>query len=199
MADKIYNEARKVLTTYLTDTATDLEKAKFIYDWIIWEVTYDYAATEINSTDVNEAMRYSAYHLEGVFSIEGTIFENQIAVCDGRSKAYLLMCAIEGIPCIRVAGTCYDSKTGKNAGGHAWNKVYLKTSEKDEKGAWYVVDTTWGDGKVRYGFEEVEMYTDDFFLTTDNYHNNNRNLSYTCIEDETPYDIPRAVTEYNGF
>lgn len=199
MAEKIYGEARKVLTTYLTDTATDLEKVKFIYDWIIWEVTYDYAATEINSTDVNEAMRYSAYHLEGVFSIEGTIFENQIAVCDGRSKAYLLMCAIEGIPCIRVAGTCYDSKTGKNAGGHAWNKVYLKTSEKDEKGAWYVVDTTWGDGKVRYGFEEVEMYTDDFFLTTDNYHNNNRNLSYTCIEDETPYDIPRAVTEYNGF
>lgn len=200
MADKIYREARRILTTYLTDTATDLEKTKFIYDWIIWEVTYDYAATEIQTTDVNEAMRYSAYHLEGVFGIEGTIFNKQIAVCDGRSKAYLLMCAIEGIPCIRVSGTCYDSRTGQYAGGHAWNKVYLKTSKNAEKGAWYVVDTTWGDIRTKaFGMGEVETYSDEFFLTTDNYHNNNRNLSYTCKEDETTYDIPKAVTEYNGF
>lgn len=199
MADKIYTEARKVLTTYVKDSSTDLQKAKFIYDWIIYEVTYDYEAAESNMS-VNEALKYSAYYLEGVFSLPNTMFSKQIAVCDGRSKAYLLMCAIEGIPCIRVTGTCY-TQSGQNAGGHAWNKVYLKTKNSQISGSWYVVDTTWGDqrGSSMLGLVENERYTDQFFLTTDTFHNNNKSLSYTCQEDETTFDMPKAVTTYTKF
>ncbi len=131
----LYALARDVLRKICTDDMTDVQKAHAIYDWIMWKVTYDTPATYESS---GEAL--SAYYLEGVFGDGNTkiggIAYSPYAVCDGMSKAYSLMCNIEGIPCVRVIG-----KAGKSlaeAGGHAWNKVYID-------GAWYVVDCTWGD------------------------------------------------------
>ena len=53
--------------------------------------------------------------------------ENQFAVCDGLSKAYVLLCAIEGIDCVKVNGKA-------DGAGHAWNKVYLVDDEYNVNG-----------------------------------------------------------------
>ena len=193
MADKIYTEAREILTEYVTDDMSDLEKAELIYQWIIWTCTYDYSAADMTDLQVNEALKYSAYYLEGVFAIENTIFSNQIAVCDGRSKAYVLMCAIEGIPCIRVTGMCYSRTDNSLLAGHAWNKVYISTAEGQPR-HWYVVDTTWGDRLG--GNSKYELYEDDMFLITDKFHNTQASSSMYCVEDPSVKAVPAADTVY---
>ena len=204
-AEKIYNQAKAVLSTYLTDEATDEEKVRFINDWIVYFVTYDYAVTEIDGLEINESMEYSAFYLEGVFSLIGKTnmnqnvdYRSQIAVCDGRSKAFTLMCSIEGIRSVRVTGMCYyDSAHTKEGGGHAWNKVYIAT-KYNKTPQWYVVDTTWNDmrgGDKNSGYYEYQV--DDFYLVTDYFHNNTKKLY--CVEDGSVKDIPKAITEYNVF
>lgn len=146
-AQAVYEQARSVLRSICTDDMTDVQKAHAIYDWIMWHVTYDTPATLIS----NGGESYSSYYLEGVFGDGTTAFGgvayNPNAVCDGMSKAYALMCNVEGIPCVRVVG-----RAGNNidtAGGHAWNKVYVG-------GAWYFVDCTWGDSHVTFGLDGAD-------------------------------------------
>jgi hypothetical protein len=67
---------------------------------------------------------YNCFYLEGVFI-------DKTAVCDGISKAFSLLCRMEGIECYRVTGT-------SRGVGHAWNKIVIN-------GKVYVVDATWGD------------------------------------------------------
>ena len=200
-AETVYELARDVLRKICTDDMTDEQKAHAIYDWVMWQVTYDTPATEIE--DGGET--YSAYYLEGVFgdgktSIGGKMYE-PYAVCDGMSKAYSLMCNIEGIPCVRVAGEAGSSMS--EAGGHAWNKVFVN-------GGWYVVDCTWGDsvGDLRIGFvtETYELgLHDHLFLTdaqADETHFEPYELGDSTIiyAPETPargFDIYKSLT-YNG-
>ncbi|WP_438847945.1 transglutaminase domain-containing protein [Anaerocaecibacter muris] len=137
-AETLYELARAALREICSDDMTDMQKAHAIYDWIMWRVTYDTPATEVSSG----GEKYSAYYLEGVLgdgstSIGGVVYP-PYAVCDGMSKAYALMCNIEGIPCVRVVGEAGSSIY--DLGGHAWNKVFID-------GAWYVVDCTWGDSQ----------------------------------------------------
>lgn len=162
-ADTIYKMAKSVLRRIVTDDMTDAQKAHAIYDWIMWQVTYDTEAAEINKNGED----YSAYYLEGVFgdgttAIGGKVY-HPYAVCDGMSKAYSLMCNIEGIPCVRVSGMAGESKD--DAGGHAWNKVCLD-------GEWYLVDCTWGDGTALIdadgrGADVYELGLHDWLFVTD--------------------------------
>lgn len=154
-AESIYRTARAALRSIVTDDMTDVEKAHAIYDYVMWKVVYDNEVLGIESTE--ESVKYAAYYLEGVFDSQAAPF----AVCDGIAKAYSLLCNIEGMPCLRVAGMAY---TGGSWGGHAWNKVLVD-------GAWYNVDCTWGDYSMgfRNGSSVVyrEMATHEYFLKTD--------------------------------
>lgn len=86
-------------------------------------------------------MKYYGYYLEGIF-LDKFYKKDMHAVCDGKSKAFVLMCGIEGITAVRISGKA--SSDGKNFGGHAWNKVLLDLNGTGDK-EWYFVDTTWGD------------------------------------------------------
>ena len=182
-AEILYEKARDVLRKICTDNMTDVQKAHAIYDWIMWQVTYDTPATNIPVGGEN----YSAYYLEGVFgdgntSIGGVKY-SPYAVCDGMSKAYALMCNIEGIPCVRVVGKAGLSVA--DSGGHAWNKVYVD-------GAWYVVDCTWGDSQGELtldGRKRVyELGIHDYLFVTD------RDISSTHFE---PYRTGDSTIKYS--
>ncbi len=198
-ADAVYQAARDILRKICTDDMTDKQKAHAIYDWVMWQVTYDTPAADKGGED------YSAYYMEGVFgdgktAIGGKVY-NPYAVCDGMSKAYSLMCNIEGIPCKRVggvAGTSLDS-----AGGHAWNKVFVE-------GGWYVVDCTWGDsiGQLNLGGRDAEYELglhDHLFLTDaqadlthfEPYESGDSSVIYAPETPARPLDVYRDMT-YNG-
>lgn len=164
---KLYDEARAVLTTYVSDDMSDYEKVAVIYDWIVNVVDYDYAAAQLQGDD---ASKYNAFYLEGVFN-------DHRAVCDGKSKAFALLCGMENIKAVRVVG--YADKNLKDRDlsskkvlasiGHAWNKVLIDADDDGVK-EWYVVDTTWGDVAVKNegasgGVYEYLNYA--YFLKTD--------------------------------
>ncbi len=200
-AQTVYNAARNILRQICTDDMTDAQKAHAIYDWIMWQVTYDTPATEARSSGES----YSAYYLEGVFgdgvtSIKGVTYE-PYAVCDGMSKAYSLMCNMEGIPCVRIAGVAGSSLD--DAGGHAWNKVFVDD-------AWYTVDCTWGDttGTVTISGrpDDYELGIHDHLFITDSmtegnhfepYMSGDSSIVYAPATASSPYPV-YANYVYNG-
>ncbi len=122
--EESYNQAIKILDRFITNDMTDEEKILAIHDYLVYHVEYDYELYN-NYLDGNSTSESSSFELTGVFL-------EKVAVCDGYSKAFMLMCGIEGINAVYVRGT--SSRDGKVV-MHAWNKVKLN----DE---WYNVDVT---------------------------------------------------------
>lgn len=103
-----FSESMKTVITTARDSAADV-------DALISALKTDYL------------QKLSAFSAEGVFN-------DELAVCEGISYAFVLLCRIEGIECRQITG--YATNGGWVA--HAWNKVRLD-------GVWYCVDATWGN------------------------------------------------------
>lgn len=141
---QIYDNAKDALSYIVSDEMSEYEKVHAIYDYIIYNVRYDHDCANAEDAYVsgnlslNEKMKYYGYYLEGIF-LDKFYKKDMHAVCDGKSKAFVLMCGIEGITAVRISGKA--SSDGKNFGGHAWNKVLLDLNGTGDK-EWYFVDTT---------------------------------------------------------
>lgn len=156
VAEEIYNEARAVLNEIITPAMSDSEKALAIYDWLTINIDYDKVLYEEYMQDLAEAATQEARdELNRImsqnpsFHLEGAIL-NRIAVCDGISKAFTLLCAIEDLTVMRLSGS------GNSGGGeinHAWNAIMLE-------GAWYYVDATWG----RYTHKDVYIASNHHYF-----------------------------------
>lgn len=174
---QLYQKARDVLISYVNDDMSEREKVDAIFDWIVNEVEYDYKAAEF----VDVACSYNAFYLEGVF-------EDKRAVCDGKSKAFSLLCGMENIRTVRIVGKAGSAGEQKN--GHAWNKV-LVDANGDGVREWYVVDATWGDIAFKNGDRNMVEYV---------------NYSYYLVKDadiasthQSDMNQPAADTDYDVF
>ena len=96
--------------------ATDEQKAKAIYEYIIQNVSYD----------KDLARKVAADYIP---DIDGTLKSGK-AICYGYATLYAAMLRSEGIPAKLAMG-----KSNLVDEYHAWNEVYLN-------GKWVVVDTT---------------------------------------------------------
>lgn len=179
-AERIYNKAKRVLRTIVDDDMTDVEKAHAIYDYLILNVAYDYDLLEYvqknSALERKDTQKYNGFALEGVF-------DDGRAVCDGISKAYALMCNIEGIECLQVTGNTVDNV------GHAWNKFKVD-------GEWYNADPTGGGLLLSVnGGESAEGITHRYFMLTD------EEMRKSNIPDEGKTGLTDKVadTEYNFF
>ncbi|MDY5932596.1 MAG: transglutaminase domain-containing protein, partial [Eubacteriales bacterium] len=159
---QIYDNAKDALSYIVSDEMSEYEKVHAIYDYIIYNVRYDHDCANAEdkyvsgNLSLNEKMKYYGYYLEGIF-LDKFYKKDMHAVCDGKSKAFVLMCGIEGITAVRISGKA--SSDGKNFGGHAWNKVLLDLNGTGDK-EWYFVDTTWGD----VGDDSKEFLSHAYFL-----------------------------------
>lgn len=170
----LYQKARRVLLDYINDDMTEREKTDVIFDWIVNKVEYDYQLLENMATQASYDC--NSFFLEGVFN-------DKRAVCDGKSKAFCLLCGMEGIRSMRIVGEA-------NGSGHAWNKVCIDANG-DGVREWYVVDTTWGDISVKDESKNITEYV---------------NLSYYLARDEdissthsSNIPQPSATTSFNVF
>ncbi|MDE7394500.1 MAG: hypothetical protein K2M95_00050 [Clostridiales bacterium] len=123
--EQTYNAAIHILDRYIKNDFTPLQRLHAIHDYLAYYVSYDFELLEKENNGV------SYEDDEPSFTPEGALVKHK-AVCDGITKAFMLMCGIEGIRCIRVTGEYSD---GEQAIRHAWNKVCLD-------GKWYNVDVT---------------------------------------------------------
>jgi hypothetical protein len=126
-AATIYDLAKEVLYRIIDSSMNDAQKIHAIYDYLTYEIFYDYTLTENLSTYTNPYI-YDGFYLEGVF------IHNK-AVCDGISKAFSLLSWMEGIMTLRVSGKITSSGDTQN---HAWNTTFIA-------GFWYASDATWGN------------------------------------------------------
>ena len=116
----------------------ELERIRRTYLYMVNESTYDLDVQRKRSTDYRD---YAAHYLEGFFLYRQ-------AVCDGLTKAYALLLALDGFEVYHVA----DVK--KNIGGHAYN--YVKVN-----GEYYLSSIT---NSIRTGgYERIRDYR--YFLT----------------------------------
>lgn len=200
---QIYNNAKDALSYIVSDEMSEYEKVHAIYDYIIYNVRYDHDCANAEdkyvsgNLSLNEKMKYYGYYLEGIF-LDKFYKKDMHAVCDGKSKAFVLMCGIEGITAVRISGEA--SSDGKNFGGHAWNKVLLDLNGTGDK-EWYFVDTTWGD----VGDDSKEFLSHAYFLLSDVQtsatHREKENHGYPKAEGKFDYyaheTYTSSGTEYN--
>lgn len=200
---QIYDNAKDALSYIVSDEMSEYEKVHAIYDYIIYNVRYDHDCANAEdkyvsgNLSLNEKMKYYGYYLEGVF-LDKFYKKDMHAVCDGKSKAFVLMCGIEGITAVRISGEA--SSDGKNFGGHAWNKVLLDINGTGDK-EWYFVDTTWGD----VGDDSKEFLSHAYFLLSDdevkNTHVEKQGHGYPKAEGKFDYYAHETYTsngtEYN--
>lgn len=187
---QIYDNAKDALSYIVSDEMSEYEKVHAIYDYIIYNVRYDHDCA--NSEDkyvsgnlsLNEKMKYYGYYLEGIF-LDKFYKKDMHAVCDGKSKAFVLMCGIEGVTAVRISGEA--SSDGQNFGGHAWNKVLLDLNGTGDK-EWYFVDTTWGD----VGDDSKEFLSHAYFLLSDD------EVKNTHVE-KTGHGYPKAEGKFDYF
>ena len=187
---QIYNNAKDALSYIVSDEMSEYEKVHAIYDYIIYNVRYDHDCANAEdkyvsgNLSLNEKMKYYGYYLEGIF-LNKFYKKDMHAVCDGKSKAFVLMCGIEGITAVRISGEA--SSDGKNFGGHAWNKVLLDLNGTGDK-EWYFVDTTWGD----VGDDSKEFLSHAYFLLSDD------EVKNTHVE-KTGHGYPKAEGKFDYF
>lgn len=195
---QIYNNAKDALSYIVSDDMSEYEKVHAIYDYIIYNVRYDHDCANAEdkyvsgNLSLNEKMKYYGYYLEGIF-LNKFYKKDMHAVCDGKSKAFVLMCGIEGITAVRISGEA--SSDGKNFGGHAWNKVLLDLNGTGDK-EWYFVDTTWGD----VGDDSKEFLSHAYFLLSDdevkNTHVEKQGHGYPKAEGKFDYFAHETYTSY---
>ena len=187
---QIYDNAKDALSYIVSDEMNEYEKVHAIYDYIIYNVRYDHDCANAEdkyvsgNLSLNEKMKYYGYYLEGIF-LNKFYKKDMHAVCDGKSKAFVLMCGIEGITAVRISGEA--SSDGKNFGGHAWNKVLLDLNGTGDK-EWYFVDTTWGD----VGDDSKEFLSHAYFLLSDD------EVKNTHVE-KTGHGYPKAEGKFDYY
>ncbi len=116
---------------------TDYDKIKFVHDYLVNTVEYDYKALEeINSGGTKTTSSKQSATPYGCLV-------NGKAICSGYSEGFQLIMDELGIEC--------NSVWGDAGGPHQWNVVKLD-------GDYYFIDCTWDDPK---GVNEVQY---DYFL-----------------------------------
>jgi hypothetical protein len=177
-----YEEALRVLNRYIKNGFTDYEKVLAIHDYLVCEISYDYELYERAHSDpgyeLSEDEKMS-------FELTGVFLEKK-AVCDGLSKAFMLLCAIEGIETAYVQGT-YRHDSGSVP--HAWNKVKID-------GEWYGIDVTLDSFTAKVnGGRSVKVLNHGYFLRSDT-----AMLSYEGRHQESgAFTIPQANGEYDYY
>ena len=186
-AETVYNNAKLVLSAIVTNNMTDLEKVTAIFDWLSYgyDITYysDNDKTLISGSVEKSKPEvyglYKNYYLEGIFaniSMEpngNLIIGNNLATSNSYSKAFALLCAIEGIEATVVNGLySYYDVTYKitRTVSHYWNKVNLNTTGDSSK-KWFAVDLTFSDNRINFNdFKQgYGMASHSYFLTTDTF------------------------------
>ncbi len=178
----IQSFVRQFSSTYIDDTMNDYQKVKTIYDFVLRNVTYDYDVFHGQHNDTERYLRsHSAYgaicgnlinegkseadvklDFDTILTGEKIIKEADqgLAVCEGYSKLFYVLCVYNGIPC-RIVDGDNSKNSGKDSDPHEWNYVYLDDGVKEDGARWYQVDSTFAS---QASIKEINMNSYDYFL-----------------------------------
>lgn len=192
VAQKVYENAKLVLTAIASANMTDLEKATAIFDWLefAFNINMDAKLITVGATDklgtLADYGTRAEFYLDGLFynigqSTNGDIvIGSKQATAESLSKAFVLLCGIEGIETRKINGSLLYKDTESSAATgheHSWNKIKLATTE-GEAASWLNVDIAYSDLRydARTKSNSYNMASHLLFLVSDAYLQSNLNF-----------------------
>lgn len=165
--DKITAEAREIEDKY--------EQIKFVYDYLIDNITYDENAAK--EMDKDEWSIETAYAYTGYGALV-----NGLCVCEGYAKAFQLIIQNLGYECILASGEGGDDL-------HSWNMVKIDDD-------YYYFDVTWDDAGDDFDEDGKLIYADgnshEYFAVT--------SKEFAREHESQDFEYPLCTaTDYNYF
>lgn len=149
----------------------DIEKMRYIHDYLVDTIEYDQTFGEKN-----------------IYNIYGALV-SKTCVCEGYAKASQYLLNEAGLENIIITGTATNSD-GKTE-NHAWNYVNI-----DEK--WYAIDTTWDDPIIVDGGKLTNTIRYRYFLKGSSTMNKNHFISTKFTSGGQDFEFPElSITDYN--
>lgn len=149
----------------------DIEKMKYIHDYLVDTIEYDQTFAEKN-----------------IYNIYGALV-SKTCVCEGYAKALQYLLNEAELENIIITGTATNSD-GKTE-NHAWNYVNI-----DEK--WYAIDTTWDDPIIVGGGKLTNTIRYRYFLKGSSTMNKNHFISTKFTSGGQDFEFPKlSITDYN--
>lgn len=109
----IKSQVNKIVSEYTNDSMSDIQKARVLHDWICNKVSYD-------NVNIYDNQNHN----------DGSVFMNDLSVCEGYAKAYNLLLNAAGIESVCVSNS-----------SHEWNIIKVGNQ-------YFHADVTWDDGDV---------------------------------------------------
>ena len=149
----------------------DIEKMRYIHDYLVDTIEYDQKFVEKN-----------------IYNIYGALV-SKTCVCEGYAKASQYLLNEAGLENIIITGTATNSD-GKTE-NHAWNYVNI-----DEK--WYAIDTTWDDPIIVGGGKLTNTIRYRYFLKGSSTMNKNHFISTKFTSGGQDFEFPElSIIDYN--
>lgn len=149
----------------------DIEKMRYIHDYLVDTIEYDQTFGEKN-----------------IYNIYGALV-SKTCVCEGYAKASQYLLNEAGLENIIITGTATNSD-GKTE-NHAWNYVNI-----DEK--WYAIDTTWDDPIIVGEGKLTNTIRYRYFLKGSSTMNKNHFISTKFTSGGQDFEFPKlSITDYN--
>lgn len=157
----------------------NLDKVRAIFDWIAYNISYDFKAARNNNNDKSSS---------------DEILKSRKATSVGYAALFQDMCSVVKIRCLTVDG--YTRNDVEQIGekpdefNHTWAVVQLGQSPE----SWFYVDPAWGSG---YTDDKLTSFTrafnDRYFFA------NNTVYNYQCFPDNIHWQLgtgPKALKEF---
>lgn len=142
---------------------SDLEKVRAVYSWITNHITYNTGSYKPRSAVVKypfDPMDTASVWPSGDEMTARKVMLRKVAVCDGYSRLFKVVCQYLGVEAAVVHG--YGRTLGMGSQGfrtnHTWNAVFVDS-------AWHLVDVTWAAGHIDFRDDFVAQQNDYYFLT----------------------------------
>lgn len=149
----------------------DIEKMRYIHDYLVDTIEYDQTFGEKN-----------------IYNIYGALV-SKTCVCEGYAKASQYLLNEAGLENIIITGTATNSD--RKTENHAWNYVNI-----DEK--WYAIDTTWDDPIIVGGGKLTNTIRYRYFLKGSSTMNKNHFISTKFTSGGQDFEFPKlSITDYN--
>lgn len=167
--DKMEQKIKEILDmVYAENMKSDYEKCRWVHNYLVKNIRYNYDALTNPDNYTNS------------FGING-VFIDKLAVCEGISKAFKILCDRLGVDTLIAFGTAYSEQVGAEV-SHAWNLVNLE-------GEYSHIDVTWD-----IGMSEPSKYIRfDYFCISDKYMKIDHNYQELpeCKTDKFSYFYKR--------
>ncbi len=142
---------------------SEVEKVRAIFSWITTHISYNtaiYKPALAAYKPFHDPIDTAAVWPTGDEMIARKILQRRVAVCDGYSRLFKVLCYYAHIDAVVIQGYGRSNATGDKRfrTNHTWNAVRIDS-------AWHLVDVTWASGYTDFANEFTARQNDFYFLT----------------------------------